>query len=156
MLPNLIHGDQTGYIKGRFIGQNVRLIADIFECTDTLDIKGIALFLDFKKAFDSLEWNFILEALETFGFGASLVQWVKTFYNNIQSCVINNGYATPFFELERGVRQGCPLSGILFVIAVKILANSIRDDQLIMGINNKGRSISFHNMQTTPPVSCAT
>ena len=89
MLPSLIHGDQTSYIKGRFIGQNVRLIADIIECTDTLDIEGIALLLDFKKAFDSLEWNFILNALETFGLGASLVQWVKTFYNNIQSCVIN-------------------------------------------------------------------
>ena len=73
-LPSLIHGDQTGYIKGRFIGQNVRLIADIIECMDTLDISGIALFLDFKKAFDSLEWNFITKALETFGFGAPLIQ----------------------------------------------------------------------------------
>ena len=60
VLPSLIHGDQTGYIKGRFIGQNVRLIADIIECMDTLDIEGIALFLDFKKAF---EWNFILKRL---------------------------------------------------------------------------------------------
>ena len=56
-----------------------------------------------------------------------------TSYNNIQSCVINNGYATWFFELERGVRQGCPLSGVL------ILANSIRNDKLITGINFKGR-----------------
>ena len=56
-----------------FIGQNVRLIADIIECTDTLDISGIALFLDFKKAFESLEWNFIIKALETFGFGAPLI-----------------------------------------------------------------------------------
>ena len=69
MLPSLIHEDQTGYIKGRLIGQNVRLIADIIECKDSLDISGMALFLDFKKAFDSLEWNFILKALETFGFG---------------------------------------------------------------------------------------
>ena len=59
--------------KGRFIRQNVRLIADIIECTDTLDISGIALFLDFKKAFESLEWNFIIKALETFGFGAPLI-----------------------------------------------------------------------------------
>ena len=76
----------------------------------------MALFLDFKKAFDSLEWNFIIKALETFGFGAPLIQWVKTFYKNIQSCVINNGYATPFFELQRGVRQGCPLSDLLLLL----------------------------------------
>jgi len=53
VLPSLIHGDQTGYIKGRFVGQNVRLIVDIIKCTDSLDISGIPLFLDFKKAFDS-------------------------------------------------------------------------------------------------------
>ena len=72
----------------------------------------------------------------------ALLQRVRTFYNNIlniQSCVINNGHAAPFFELERGVRQGCPLSGIVFVIAVEILANFIRNDQLIEGINIKGR-----------------
>ena len=93
----------------------------------------IALFLDFQKAFDSLEWNFIKKALETFNFGAPLIQWINTFYSNIQSCIINNGYATSFFELER------PSSGVLFVIAVKILANSIRNDKLIMGINFQGR-----------------
>ena len=48
-----------------------------------VDNPGIALFLDFKKAFDSLEWNFIEKALETFNFGAPLVQWVNTFYSNI-------------------------------------------------------------------------
>ena len=139
VLPGLIHEDQTGYIKGRFIGQNIRLIAGIKECTKTLDNPGIALFLDFKKVFDSLEWNFIKKALETFNFGAPLIQWFNTFYSNIQSCVINNGYATSFFELERGVLQGCPLSAVLFVIGVEIFANSIRNDKLISGINFKGR-----------------
>ena len=88
VLPSLIHGDQTGYIKGRFIGQNVWLIADITECTDSLDISGIALFLDFKKAFDSLEGNFILKALETFGFGQSLIQWVKTFTTTSKAALL--------------------------------------------------------------------
>ena len=97
------------------------------------------MFLDFKKAFDSIEWNFIFKNLETLGFNLPLLQWVRTFYNNIQNCVVNNGHATPFFELERCVRQGCSLSGILFVIAVEILANSIRNDQLIEGIKIKGR-----------------
>ena len=56
VLPSFIHEDQTGYIKGRFIGRNIRLIAGlIMESTKTLDLPCIALFLDFKKAFDSLE-----------------------------------------------------------------------------------------------------
>jgi len=97
------------------------------------------LFLDFKKAFDSVEWSFILKALETFGFGSPLIQWIRTFYQNIQSCVVNNGHATPFFELERGVRQGCPLSAILFVVEVEFLADSIRNDQSIEGIIIKGK-----------------
>ena len=118
---------------GRFIGQNISLIGNIIDCTKTLHNPRIALFLDFQKAFDSLEWNFIKKALETFNFGAPLIQWINTFYSNIQSCIINNGYATSFFELER------PSSGVLFVIAVKILANSIRNDKLIMGINFQGR-----------------
>ena len=96
-----------------------------------LNIPGITLFLDFKKAFHSIGWNFIFKTLEILGFDLPLLQWVRTFYNNIQSCVINNGHTTPFFELKCG--------GILFVIAVEILANSIRNDQLIEGINIKGR-----------------
>ena len=55
VLPNLIHEYQNYYIKGRFIGQNVRLVADINECMDTLDISGTALLLDFRKGFGSLK-----------------------------------------------------------------------------------------------------
>ena len=78
VLPVLINGDQTGNIKGRSTAQNVRLIADIIECTEALNISGIALFLDFKKACDSIEWHFIFKTLETLGFDLPLLQWVRT------------------------------------------------------------------------------
>ena len=78
VLPVLINGDQTGYIKGRSTAQNVRLIADIIECTEALNISGIALFLDFKKACDSIEWHLIFKTLETLGFDLPLLQWVRT------------------------------------------------------------------------------
>ena len=67
------------------------------------------MFLDFEKALDSIEWNFIHKCLETFNFGPGLRQWI------ILSCVLNDGHALKHFLLERGVRQGCPLSGVLFV-----------------------------------------
>ena len=116
--------------------------------TESLNISGIALFLDSKKAFDSIEWNFIFRALETFGFGSPLIQWIRTFYHNIQNCVVNKGHATPFFQLERGVRQGCPLSGILFVVAVEFLAES-RNDHSIEGIIIKGKEHKISQTQTT-------
>ena len=59
VLPKVINADQTGYIKNRYIGENIRLISDIMTYTAEKDIPGIALFLDFKKAFDTIEWDFI-------------------------------------------------------------------------------------------------
>ena len=98
------------------------------------NIPGILLFIDFEKAFDSLNWNFLLKCLDVFGFGPSLIRWVETFYANISSCVLNNGFCTPYFELQRGVRQGDPLSPYLFIIAAEILATAIRKRSDIQGI----------------------
>ena len=105
VLPSIIHHNQTGYVKDRYI-ETVRSILDIMEFTDKENIPGILIFIDFKKAFDTLEWH----CLKAFNFGPNLIAWVKTFYQNIQSCVINNGMASDYFTLERGVRQGDPTS----------------------------------------------
>ena len=118
------------------------------EHCQNLNISGIALFLDFKKAFDRIEWDFLIKALETFGFGNMLVKWITT---KPESCGTNNGFATPFFSLERGVRQGCPLSGILFVIALELLACAIRSDKSIKGlsINSNEFKLSQYADDTT-------
>ena len=134
ILPEIIHSNQTGYVSGRYIGEAARSILDIMEYTKTFNIQGILLFIDFEKAFDSLEWNFMFKCLEIFGFGHSLVRWVKTFYNNVSSCIINNGSFSANFELSRGVRQGDPLSPYLFVIAIETLAAAIRTSTDIKGI----------------------
>ena len=81
-LHKLINNDQTGFLKGRFIGENIRLIDSVVNYTAAKNIPGLLLFLDFEKAFDTLEWSFIQKALISFGFGPSFVQWFKTFYNN--------------------------------------------------------------------------
>ena len=54
--------------------------------------------IDFEQAFDSLDWNFLHESLEFFGFGESFLRWIKTFYKNISSCVINNGFFHSLFQ----------------------------------------------------------
>ena len=130
VLPFIINPDQTGYIKGRYIGENIRLISDLIDYTKQKNIPGIAIFLDFRKAFDSVERDYIAKVLDVFKFKF----WVKVFYTDISSCVINNGFASPFFKLKRGVRQGCPLSGLLFVLAIELFALAIKNDPLIQGI----------------------
>ena len=134
VLPNIIHHNQTGFIKDRYIGKTVRSIFDIMDFTVEENIPGLMIFIDFQKAFDSLEWNFLESCLESFNFGPNFIRWVMTIYNNIQSCVINNGIASNYFTLERGVRQGDPLSPYLFVVAVETLAIAIRQNSMINGI----------------------
>ena len=102
------------YVKERFIGESIRLIADTIHFTKQKNIPGKAVFLDFDKAFDSIEWNFIHKCLETFNLK-------KDIYKDISGCVLNNGYASKHFHLGREVRQGCPLSGSLFVISIELL-----------------------------------
>ena len=65
---------------------------------------------DFEKAFDTLEWNFILKTLETFNFGDNFKKLVYVLFNNVQSSVMDGGLMTNYFKISRGVRQGCPLS----------------------------------------------
>ena len=92
-------------------------------------------FLDFRKAFDSVEWDYIAKVLDMFKFKDVFKRWVRVLYTDISSCVIKNGFASPFFKLKRGVRQGCSLSGLLFVLAIELLALAIMNDPLIQGIS---------------------
>ena len=59
VLPNLIHSDQTGFLKGRYIGENVRLLLDIINYTDNTNAPGYAFSIDFEKAFDKIKWSCI-------------------------------------------------------------------------------------------------
>ena len=77
----MIGKEQSAYIKGRYIGENARLILDIYEHCMNHDLDGILLFLDFEKAFDSVEYNFMLKTLRKFNFGEDFIDMIKTLYN---------------------------------------------------------------------------
>ena len=128
LLPKIINPDQTRYVKGHYIGENVRLIQDIMFYTKRMNSPGIAIFLDFRKAFDSIEWEYLKAALKAFNFGPNLLNWIDVLYNEASSCVINNGHSSSFFRLQRGVRQGCPLSGLLFIIGIELFVRALKND----------------------------
>ena len=92
------------------------------------------MFLDFRKAFDNVKHDFLLVTLKKMNFKLSFIKWVKTLYSNACGRVHNYGWLSQKFCIERGVRQGCPLSALLFIIVAEVLATKIRQNDLIKGI----------------------
>lgn len=134
VLPSLIKEEQTGFLAGRFIAENIRLLYDIMFYTEKLDLPGLLLLIDFEKAFDSVAWSFIYKVLDFFNFGNSIRRWIHLFYNRIESCVIVNGHLSEWFTLQRGCRQGDPLSPYIFILCAEILAEMVRYNSNIKGI----------------------
>ena len=137
VLPDIIHECQTGFLKGRYIGENIRLLYDTLMYTETEQIPGLLLQIDFSKAFDSVSWKFIQSSLEFFNFGPDIKRWVRTFYNKANSCISVNGQYSTWFNIERGVRQGDPCSPYLYLICAEILSLMIRTNDKIKGIKLK-------------------
>lgn len=117
--------DQTCGVPGRFIGENVALLRDVIEYASSSETLIAILSLDQEKAFDRVDWAFMVSTLSAMGFGPSFISWVSLFYNHVQSSVNVNGYLSPFFGLLHGVRQGCPLSPLLYVLVSEVLAVNI-------------------------------
>ena len=106
VIHSLISYDQTAYVKGRYIDESVHLIDDLLKYAEDENIDGILFAADIEKAFDLVDHNFMFAALKRFGFANDFVWWIKTILKKSQSCVMNNGTSTGYFDLDRGTRQG--------------------------------------------------
>lgn len=135
-ISTIIHPDQTGFIPGRFSFCNVRLLLDILYANHQLANNSAAIIsLDTQKAFNQIEWPYMFEVLKQFGFGNKFINWIKIVHFHPSSCVLTNGIRSSSFELNQGVRQGDPLSPLLFNIALEPLAVGIRTHPHIHGIS---------------------
>ena len=128
VIKDIVGPDQIAYIKNRFIGTNICLVQDLFNLYNEKNLLGLFVFVDFKKAFDSIECDFVFKTLNKFNFGQEFQQWIKLLYVKPIASVKNNGYFSEEFEVSRGVRQGCPVSSLLFVLCMEALANSVRQN----------------------------
>lgn len=133
VIKSIIHQDQSAYIKGRYIGINARYIADFYSYCEKKNIPGVILSLDFEKAFDRLEWNFMDRALKAFNFGDVFIKWIQILYKRPQIMVKNNGWISKSINTERGIRQGCPVSALLFILSIELMAINIRQNMEIEG-----------------------
>ena len=151
ILNKLISSDQTGFIQGRYIGENTRLIYDIMQYAEENDIPGLLLMIDFEKAFDSVSWTFMEKVFEYFNFGADIQKWIKVLHRKPISAVNQGGNLSEFFEIKNGCRQGDPIAPYIFVLCAEILAVRIRSNPYIKGIHidNTPILISMYADDTT-------
>ena len=100
-------------------------------------IAGLSVLVDFEKAFDTIEWDFLFKSLASYNIGIDFLSWVRLLYSNITSCTLNNGYLSNNFNLSRGIRgifQGCPISALLFILVAEILSTKPRSCANAKGI----------------------
>lgn len=144
VLNDLIHEDQKGFISGRYIGENIRLIYDVLFETKNQNIPGLILSIDFEKAFDTVSWHFIEKTLDYFNFGESIKKWISIFEKGAESSILQNGHMSEFFFIRRGCRQGDPISPYIFILCAEVLGQMMRKNENIKGIiiNNKEFKIS--------------
>jgi len=134
VIGSVVAEDQTCGIPGRFIGDSVSLLRDVVTYVTDLGVPTAILSLDQEKAFDRVDWTFLFRTLEAMGFGPQFVGWIRLFYTDISSAVQVNGFMSSFFQPSRGVRQGCPISALLYVLVSEVLACTIRRNRKIVGV----------------------
>lgn len=130
VIRKLIEEYQSSFIKGRHIHNHIRLILDMIDYQSFIQSGSLALFIDFFKAFDTVEHDFMFTVLKKLGFGEGLCKIMKMFYNDIYSYISLN----PGVRISRGIRQGCPISPKLFILCKQMLAYLIVNQPQIKGI----------------------
>ena len=133
-ISNLIGPQQLAFIKGRNISEGNRLIEYVQNFCNVQNTPGFIVAIDFAKAFDSVDHEYLESALRAFGFTEKYINMVKLLYKNAESAVMNNGLTTKYFLLGRSCRQGDSLSPFLFILAIEPLLLKIRNDPLVRGI----------------------
>ena len=136
-VPEIIHKDQAGFMRGRHIEDHTDLVNYMIHRCKLEGENGAVIFLDQEKAYDKILHPFLWESLEKFGFPDRFTNTVKTLYSTAYTTIIINGEKAEPFKVTRGVRQGDPMSCLLFNIAIESLANMLRKSEL-NGFKTKG------------------
>ena len=138
VLPDLIHEDQTGFMAGRNIAENIRKVIDLIEYTYTEKIPALVVQIDYLKAFDRADYQAIWRTLSYFGFEDTFLDKIKILFQDVSLCTTNNGYVSEQINPTRGLFQGNPIAPYIFLLLIETLSIQLRNAPEIKGINVEG------------------
>ena len=147
VLPQLISNTQSAFIPGRLMVENVLMATELVSGYNWKNIsKRSMLKVNLKKAFDSLEWNFIFLIMQALEFPESFISLIRQCFTTTRFSVAINGEMCGYFSGTKGLRQGDPLSPYLFVLAMEVLAQ-------LLNANYRNGSIGYHPKASNPLIS---
>ena len=135
VLLSLITHHQTAYVQNRCTSATGRLISDILETADILNLKVYLVTIDTEKAFDSLNHSFFMAVLKKLGFGTSFLECIEDVLKNQELSVINAATTTAYFKLQKGACQVDPISAYLFILTLETLLYLIKSNNKIEDLN---------------------
>ena len=132
-------------MDGRKIDNIIHMLRDFLKLANNENLESAFIFLDQEKAFDRVNHEYLYKTMKAFGRGPSFIHWVRQIYSNATTTVKVNGFLSENIPLRRGVMQGCPLSPLLYVLIIEILALQFRKNPDIVGFTVGGEIIiSIH------------
>ena len=137
VISSVINSDQVGYIKGRYIGDNIRTILNILEITKKEVDPGFLVMIDFEKAFDTVSWQFLYKTLDYFNFGPIFKHYINLLYTSPECCVTNNGFNTKFFPNPKRNKTGMSGIGLFIYLVCRGKNNSNSATTKHKGIENR-------------------
>eukprot|EP00253_Pinus_taeda_P032686 PITA_32686 len=125
ILPGIISQEQSGYMEGRQILDNILLAQEMIHSLHSRKEVGMLMQLDLSKAYDKVSWTYLEAILEAFGFSKQWIKWILALIKSPRYSILVNGAPSAPFSQSRGIRQGDPLSPFLFVILMEGLSKLI-------------------------------
>ena len=148
LLPNIISEEQNCSVPGRTIFNNLFLIRDALRLNLEKNTKFYILQIDPEKAVDKIDHEFLYKTMDKMGFSNTFINFIKILYKNNISTIINNGFLSAAVQLQRVLRQGCPLSLPLYLIPGEVTTINTNQDGNIKGIKIPNKKSKKKN----PPV----
>lgn len=127
-LHEIIDECQSGFMKHRHISNNIRLVLDLIDYKDLLEDSPMICFIDYYKAFDTVDHGFLLTLLNFFGFGSKFIHAIHVMYTNCNSSIKLANGTSGRFSISRGIKQGDPAAPYLFLVIMQALCLHIHKD----------------------------